>query len=105
MKLKKGDHVKVMAGKERGKSGKIVQVFVKEGRVVVEGLNKATKHAKTRKQKGSDKGQKIEFFAPMPLSSVMLICPKCSKPTRAGYKVLEDGKKVRICKKCKSTIE
>ena len=103
MKVKKGDNIKVMSGKERGKTGKILQVFVKENRVVVDGVNKAFKHAKTRKQ--GEKGQKIEFFAPLAAANVALVCPKCGKDTRVGYKVLEDGKKVRVCKKCKASIE
>lgn len=103
MKLKKGDNVKVLRGKERGKTGKIVQIFPKEGAVVVEGLNKMAKHAKSRKQ--GEKGQKIEFFAPISAANLALVCPKCSKSARVGWQVMEDGKKVRMCKKCKASIE
>jgi large subunit ribosomal protein L24 len=103
MKIKKGDNVNVMAGKDRGKTGKVEQVLPEEGKAVVAGVNRMFKHAKTRKQ--GEKGQKIEFHGPVALSSLMLICPKCSKPTRVGWKALEGGKKVRVCKKCRSTIE
>jgi large subunit ribosomal protein L24 len=103
MKIKKGDNVKIVSGKERGKTGKVVQAFPNEGKIVVEGANKLFKHAKTRK--AGQKGQKVEFFAPVPVVNVMLLCPKCAKPARVGYKVLEDGKKVRVCKACKATIE
>ena len=103
MKFKKGDNVKVLAGKDRGKTGKITQAFPDLGRVVVEGVNKTVRHLKTRKQ--GEKGQKIDFFGPINASNVELVCPKCGKPTRVGRKVLEDGTKVRMCKKCKATIE
>jgi large subunit ribosomal protein L24 len=103
MKIKKGDNVMVMAGKDRGKTGKIVQVFPEEGRVAVEGVNKTVKHAKTRKQ--GDKGQKIEFFGPIAVSNVMLMDAKTGKPTRVGYKIMEDGRKVRLAKRSKETIE
>ena len=103
MKIKKGDNVKVLAGKDRGKTGKVTQVFPAERKVVVEGVNKTVKHAKTTRQ--GEKGQKIEFFGPIDASNVMLIAPKSGKPTRVGYKVLADGKKVRIDKKSGETIE
>lgn len=103
MKVKKGDNVKVMAGKDKGKSGKIIQVLAKESRVVVEGVNKTYKHAKTRKQ--GESGQKIDFFAPIHVSNIMIISEKTSEPTRVGYKILDDGKKVRIDKKSGNVIE
>ncbi len=103
MKIKKGDNVMVMAGKDRGKTGKVIQVFPVEGKVVVEGVNVTFKHAKTRKQ--GEKGQKIEFNGPVNASNVMLIDAKSGKPTRIGYKVMEDGRKVRVAKKSGETIE
>ncbi len=103
MKIKKGDNVQIMAGKDRGKTGKVIQVFPQEGRIAVDGVNKTVKHAKTRKQ--GEKGQKIEFFGPIDASNVMLVDPKTGKPTRVGYKVMEDGRKARVAKKSKETIE
>lgn len=103
MKIKKGDNVMVMAGKDRGKTGKVTQVFLQEGKVVVEGVNATFKHAKTRKQ--GEKGQRIEFNGPISASNVMLIDAKSGKPTRVGYKVMNDGRKVRVAKKSGETIE
>jgi len=103
MKIKKGDNVRVMAGKDKGKTGKVMQVFPQDGKIVVDGVNKTVKHAKTRKE--GEKGQKIDFFGPINASNVMLIDPKTGKPTRVGYKVMEDGRKVRMAKKSQETIE
>ena len=103
MKIKKGDNVRVMAGKDKGKTGKVMQVFPQDGKIVVDGVNKTVKHAKTRKE--GEKGQKIDFFGPINASNVMLIDPKTGKPTRIGYKVMEDGRKVRMAKKSQETIE
>ncbi len=103
MKIKKSDKVKIIAGKDRGKEGKILEVFPEEKRVVVEGLNLVVKHVRPRR--GGEKGQRIQFPAPLRASNVMLVCNKCNKLTRVGYKILENGKKVRMCKKCKEVIE
>ena len=109
MKIKTGDKVKLLSGKDKGKSGKVLQVFNKEERVVVEGLNLLIKHQRPRRQGQS--GQRIQFPAPIAVSSVALICPKCGATTRIGYKLEktnnEKGKKIaknRICKKCKEVI-
>lgn len=102
MKIKKGDLVKIIAGKDRGKEGKVIQIFPEMKKLIVEGANKRIKHLKPKKQR--EKGQKIEFDAPMNLSNVQIICPKCKKITRVGYKKLENKDKVRICKKCKDLI-
>lgn len=91
-----------MAGKDRGKKGKILQVFLAEKKIVVEGLNLLVKH--TRPKKEGEKGQRVQFAAPLPVSNVMLICPKCSKTTRVGAKKEGKGKKVRICSKCHEVI-
>ena len=103
MKIKKGDNVKVTAGKNRGKSGKVTQVLPALDRIVVDGINLMTKNMKPRRS--GEKGQKLEFASPLRAANVALICPKCSKPTRVGLKVLEGGKRVRICRKCKETVE
>ncbi|HLC90101.1 MAG TPA: 50S ribosomal protein L24 [Patescibacteria group bacterium] len=102
MNIKKGDKVKILAGKDQGKIGKILQVFPKRQRVSVEGINLLYKNLRPRKQ--GEKGQRIQFPAPLTISNVALVCPKCGKLTRVGYKILENKNKVRICKKCKEII-
>lgn len=105
MKLKKGDRVKVVAGKDKGKKGKVLQIYAAKNKVTVEGINLAIKHVKPRKQ--NEKGQKIEFPAPLNVSNLMLLCPKCNRAARIGYKILSGQKnsKVRICSKCKELID
>jgi len=106
MRIRKGDKVKVIAGKDRGKEGKVLQAFPELGRVVVEGANVTYKHLKVRKQ--GDKGQKLEYSSPLNVTNVLLICPKCAKPTRVGVLELSEAgktRKVRSCKKCKEAIE
>ena len=101
MKIKKNDTVKIMTGKDKGKTGKVTQIFASLNKVVVEKINKRFKNLRPRKE--GEKGQRIEFDAPMAVSNVMLVCKKCGKTTRIGYKVSGD-KKYRICKKCKETL-
>ncbi len=103
MKIKSNDKVQLIAGKDKGKKGKVLQVLSKDKRIVVEGLNLLVKHMRPKKQ--GEKGQKILFPAPLNISNVKLVCPKCSKLARIGYKILENKKKVRICKKCKEIID
>lgn len=104
MKVKKGDNVLVIAGKDRGKKGKITQVLLSNDKIVVEGINKTYRHVKPRKE--GEKGQKIEFFAAISVSNVVLVCPKCNKPARVGYKLGKDKKaKQRICRKCQEAID
>jgi large subunit ribosomal protein L24 len=108
MKLKVGDKVKISAGKDKGKTGKIIQVFVTEGKVVVEGLNLLIKHQRPHRQ--GEGGQRIQFPAPLAVSNVVIICPKCGQSGRVGYKLIVDetGKKKsikrRVCGKCKEEI-
>ena len=102
MKLRTGDTVKVMTGKDKGKTGKIIQVFPRVSKVVVEGVAVFSKHIKTRKQ--GDKGQKVSFSAPIAIANVMLLCPKCGKTTRVGQKISSEGNRLRICKRCKETL-
>lgn len=102
MKIKKGDKVKVLAGKNRGKIGKVLEVKPKEGKIVVEGVNLLWRHL--RPKRSGEKGQRLQFPAPMPISRVALVCSKCDKATRVGFKFI-DMKKTRICKKCKEVIE
>lgn len=97
MKIRKGDNVKVLAGKYRGKTGKVIQVLPAEQKVVVDGINKMIKHMRSQRRK--EKGQRFEFFAPIDASNVQLIDPKTNTPTRVGYKVLDNKQKVRISRK------
>lgn len=106
MNIKKNDKVKILAGKDKGKIGKVLQVSPSDERVSVEGLNLLIKHL--RPNRNGEKGQRIEFPAFINLSNVALICPKCGKPTKVGYKTLKlegKSKKFRVCKKCEETIE
>ena len=101
MKIKKDDKVIVLSGKDKGKEGKILSADPKALKVTVEGVNVATKHQKPRKQ-GQDGGI-IKVETPIYASKVQLVCPKCDKGTRVGYKLV-DGKKVRVCKHCGAEI-
>ena len=110
MKIKKGDKVKILVGKDRGKTGKVLQIFADKNRASVEGLNLAIKHIRPRRE--GEKGQRIEFPSPMDLSNLMLICSKCGKATRVAYKYKEEvqgdqkkKKKIRYCRKCKTNID
>ena len=102
MKIKKNDTVKVMTGKDKGKTGKVAQIFGTLNKVVVEKLNKRYKNLRPKRE--GEKGQRIEFDAPMNVSNVMLVCKKCGKTARIGYKI-SGNKKYRICKKCKEVID
>lgn len=102
MKIKSGDKVKIITGKDKGKTGKVLQVFPQERQVSVEGRNLLIKHLRPRRQ--GEKGQRIEFPASFNISNVMLVCSQCGRETRVGFKILENGKKVRVCKKCKQVI-
>jgi large subunit ribosomal protein L24 len=101
MNIKKGDTVKILAGKDSGKTGKILAVDIKKGKVLVEGANMYKKHNKPKRQ--DEKGSVVNVSRFINASNVLLICPRCGQSTRVGHKI-EGGKKLRICKKCKSTI-
>ncbi|MBR7142741.1 MAG: 50S ribosomal protein L24 [Clostridia bacterium] len=100
--VKTGDQVIVISGDDKGKTGKVMQVSRKEGKVIVEGANIVTKHVKPRKQ--GDKGGLIKAEGAMYASKVMLFCPKCNAGVRAGYKVGENNEKIRVCKKCGAVL-
>ena len=102
MKLRKGDQVAILTGKERGKKGKILRVFPTENRLIIEGLNFSKVYLRPSQQ--NPKGGISQVEGKLNLSNVQLICPKCSKPTRIGYQFLSDGTKQRICKKCNEII-
>lgn len=101
MKFKKGDEVKITGGKDRGKTGKIEKVFPDEGLVLIPGVNMYKRHVKARdprKPSGI-----IDVVRPLPLGRVALVCPKCHEITRVGF-TFDDGKKVRVCRKCESRL-
>lgn len=108
MKLKKGDNVLVISGKDRGKAAKVLRSFPKEMKVLVEAINLKSKRMRPKKQ--GEKGQMIKIPAPIDISNVKFICPKCGKAARIGYKIEKDpakggrSKKFRVCKKCKSEV-
>lgn len=102
MNIHKGDTVQILQGKDRSKKGKVLKVFPKDLKIVVEGANIMVRHTRPKKQ--GQKGEKVNIPAPMTVSRAMLICPKCSKPTRVGRKI-EGDKKMRQCKKCSATFE
>lgn len=101
MKLKKGDTILVISGKDKGRTAKILKSFPKEMKILVDGINLKSKHFRPKKQ--GEKGQVIKISAPINVSSVKFICPKCGKAARLGYGI-EAGRKARICKKCKAEI-
>jgi len=101
--VKKNDMVKIVAGKERGKTGKVLRIFPDKGRVVVENLNVVKRH--TRPSQLNPEGGIIEKEAPISISNVMLICGSCNEATRTGVRTLEDGSKSRFCKKCNASVD
>lgn len=101
MKIKKDDQVKIISGNDRGKQGKVFLVFPKEGKIVVEGINMKKKHVRPRQQ--GKKGEMIRIPGPFPVSRAQIVCSKCGKPTRIGYK-FENKIKLRVCKKCGAQI-
>src|SRR5574340_303394 len=102
MRLKKGDMVKVVAGKEKGKTGKILKVIADKNKAVVEKLNFVKRH---QKPDAKGKGGIVEKEGPIHVSNLMFLCSKCDTGARVGHKVLEDGKKVRICSKCHEILD
>ena len=101
--IKKNDQVIVISGNEKGKKGKVLSVDHENGRVIVEGVNMATKHKKPRRQ--GETGGIIQQEAALNMSNVMLVCAKCGKPTRVGYTTAKDGSKTRVCKKCNKNLD
>ncbi len=102
-KIKLNDQVEVISGKDKGRVGKVTKVLLAEDKLLVEKVNVIKRH--TKPSNTNQQGGIIEKEAPIQVSNVMLICPQCSKTTRGGKKFLEDGQKVRFCKKCGETIE
>ncbi|OGP12267.1 MAG: 50S ribosomal protein L24 [Deltaproteobacteria bacterium GWA2_47_9] len=101
--VKKNDTVKVIAGKEKGKTGKVIVVLPKKERIIIEKINLVKRHTKPKGAAGQ--GGIIEKEGAIHISNVMVVCPKCNSAVRFGYKLLEDGNKVRVCKKCEEVID
>lgn len=102
-KIKKNDKVIAITGKEKGKIGTVLKVNSEEGRIVVEKVNVAKRHSRPSPRTGQ--GGIIEKEAPLHISNVMIVCNKCTEPTRVGNRILEDGSKIRICKKCGESMD
>ena len=103
MKIRKNDTVLVIAGKDKGKKGKVRFAYPKKQKVLVEGVNFIKKHSKASGQ--VRQAGIIDLEAPVPISNVMLLCDKCNHPARIGFHFLEDGRKVRICRSCREVID
>ncbi len=97
MKIRTGDEIKVVKGKDSGKTAKVLRVFTKDAKVIVEGINQYKRHIKARTQ--NQKSEIVTITKPMPMSNVAFICPKCKKMTRIGFDLIK-GEKVRVCRKC-----
>lgn len=102
VKIRTNDMVRILTGKDRGKTGKVIQVFPQLRQVVVEGINTMVKHVKA--PKSNEKGQKVEFNGPIDISNVMVVCPSCNKPSRIGSTTDAAGKKSRVCRRCKEPV-
>ena len=102
MKIKKNDTVRVVSGNYKGMEGKVLKVYPTKDRIIVEKVNLIKRH--TRQASQGEKGGIIEKEAPVAVSNVVLVCPKCGKPTKTGTAQLADGRKVRRCKKCNETL-
>ncbi|MGB2717563.1 MAG: 50S ribosomal protein L24 [Vicinamibacterales bacterium] len=102
--IRKNDNVVVTTGKDRGKRGRVLKVLPEKNRVVVEGVNFIKRHTKPNPQRNI-KGGLVEREAALHASNVQLVCPECGKPTRLGRKILGDGRKVRICRKCEGVVD
>ena len=111
MRIRKGDLVHILSGKDRGKQGRVIDARPKDNKVIVENLNLVKRHTKPRpapRNSGSQQvipGGVIEKEAALALSNVQLVCPSCGKPSRVGYRVNEDGTKVRVCRNCGKDVD
>lgn len=101
MKIKKGDQVRVIAGKEKGKTGRVISTIPSGGKVILDGINMVHRHRRPKKQ--GEKGQIVEISSPMNVSNIMLLCPLCSKVVRVEQSV-SGSRKERKCKKCQGTF-
>jgi len=103
MKIRKNDTVLVVAGKDKGKKGKVRFAYPDNERLMVEGINFVKRHSRARK--GARQAGILEREEPIHMSNVMLLCAKCNHPAQVGYRILEDGKKVRVCRSCQEVID
>lgn len=101
MKIKKNDIVQIIVGKDKGKSGKVLKVFLKGNKILIDGLNLYKKHVRPKKE--GEKGQLVSVPRPINVSNIMLICSGCGKAVRIGYR-FNAGKKIKVCKKCGASI-
>ncbi len=101
MKIKKGDNVLIISGKDKGRTGKVIKAFPKELKVLVEGINLKKKHVRPKKE--GEKGQVVEIPAALNVSDLKMVCPKCGKVSRIGY-TIDNKEKYRVCKGCKQKI-
>ncbi len=102
--IKKNDRVEVIAGREKGRQGKVLKIFTEKETALVERLNMVKRHTRPGGKVGQQGGI-IEKEAPLRLSKLMVVCPKCSKPSRIGNRIVDDGSRVRYCKKCSEQID
>ena len=102
MKIKNNDNIKVMAGKDKGKTGKVLKILPSQNKAIVEGINYIKRHAKRTQQ--NPQGGIVQKELPVNISSLAVICARCSKPKRIGFSILTDGTKARYCKKCQEVI-
>src|ERR1700722_16256666 len=102
MRIKKGDTVEVLSGKQGGKRGQVMRVFPSKGKVIVDGANMSKRHTKPRGQ--TMQGGIIDKDMPLPASAVGIVCSSCGRPSRIGYRIDEAGRKVRVCKRCDSDL-
>lgn len=101
IKIRRGDTVKVLRGKDRGKTGKVMRVLPLAGRVIVEGVQLVTKHTRPRRQ--GEKSQRVQVAAALPVANVQVVCSKCQKPTRVKI-TIQDDRRVRVCKHCQAVL-
>jgi len=101
MKIHKGDTVKIITGKDRGKTGKVIKADLKSRKLIVEGVNLYKKHMRPKRQ--GEKGEVVQISRPMEVSNLMAVCPSCKQPTRIGFR-FEENNKFRYCKKCQNRI-
>ena len=102
LKIKKGDTVRIVKGKDKGKTGKILTVYLSVGRALVEGINLAKKHKRQTRQ--DEKGGIVSIEMPISIANIALVCKSCNRQTRVGFSILKDGTKVRTCKACKEAL-